>query len=58
MSGFGVGMMFMPFALQRDSPYVKMIRKIGFVLTLILAAILIPVFFASVEPTPTIWALI
>jgi len=50
MSGLGVGMMLMPYALQRESPYVKMIRKIGFIYTLIYCAILIPVFFFAVEP--------
>ena len=51
MSGIGLGMMMMPYALQRPSPYVKMVRKIGFVLTLIYCAILIPVFFCVVEPS-------
>ena len=50
MAGLGLGMMMMPHALQRDSPYVKTIRKVGFVYTFILAAILFPVFFAAVDP--------
>jgi len=56
MAGFGMGMMLMPFAQQRDSPYVKLIRKIGFGLTFIYAVILFPVFFCSVEPKKTLWA--
>ena len=56
MAGIGLGMMLCPFALQRDSPYVGMIRKIGALLTFVYACILIPVFFFSVEPTKTIWA--
>ena len=56
MAGIGLGMMIMPHALQRDSPYVKMIRKIGAIYTLIYAAILFPVFFCSVEPAFTKWA--
>ena len=54
MSGLGLGMMMMPYALQRPSPYVKMIRKIGFIYTLIYCAIIIPVFFCVVEPA-NVW---
>ena len=50
MAGLGLGMMLMPYAPQRDSPYVKMIRKIGALYTFILVAILVPVFWFSVEP--------
>lgn len=49
MAGIGMGMMLMPYALQRPSPYVKMIRKIGFLLTVIYIAILVPVFFFAVD---------
>lgn len=56
MAGFGLGMMLTPCAVQRTSPFVKMIRKIGFLMTLVYCAILFPVFFAAVEPTPTRWA--
>ena len=56
IAGLGLGMMLVPYALERESPYVKLVRKIGFVLTIILMAILFPVFFCSVEPTPTVWA--
>ena len=56
MCGIGLGMMLFPFALQRQSPYVKMIRKIGFAMTFIFAAILIPVFWLSCEPAPTKWS--
>lgn len=56
MVGIGLGMMLFPYALQRDSPYVSMIRKIGFGLTFIYAVILIPVFWMSVEPSPTKWS--
>ena len=56
MAGLGLGMMLMPHALQRNTSYVKMIRKIGFGMTLIYAAILFPVFFCSVEPYRTRWA--
>ena len=56
MVGIGMGMMTMPYALQRDSPYVKMVRKIGFALTFVFCIILFPVFFCAVEPRPTIWA--
>ena len=56
MVGIGLGMMLFPYALQRTSPYVKLIRKIGFGMTFILAAILIPCFWLSVEPTPTKWS--
>ncbi len=56
MAGMCLGLMLMPHALQRPSPYVKMIRKIGVLLTFIYCAILIPVFFAAVEPYPTKWA--
>ena len=57
MAGLGLGMMLMPYSAQRDSPYVKMIRYIGFAMTFVLLVILIPVFFASVEPTPTFWSI-
>lgn len=53
MAGIGLGMMLFPYALQRQSPYVKMIRKIGFALTFVYIAIMLPVFWLSVEPTPT-----
>ena len=56
LAGIGLGMMLFPYALQRTSPYVKMVRKIGFALTFVFAAILIPVFWLSVEPTPTKWS--
>ncbi len=55
MSGLGVGMMMMPYALQRESPYVKMVRKIGFVYTFVYCAILIPVFYFAVEPAK-VWS--
>ena len=57
MAGLGMGMMLMPHALQRDSPYVKMIRKIGFGYMLVYCAILFPVFFLAVEPHRTYWAM-
>ena len=50
MAGIGLGMMLMPYALERESPYVGMIRKIGAVMTLIYCAVLIPVFYCAVEP--------
>ena len=50
MAGIGMGMMLMPYALERESPYVSMVRKIGAGLTLLYCAILIPVFFTAVEP--------
>jgi len=56
MIGLPLGMMLMPHALQRPSPYVKMIRKIGMGLTFLYCVILIPVFWASVEPYQTKWA--
>lgn len=56
MVGIGLGMMLFPYALQRPSPYVKMIRKIGFGLTFLYSVILIPVFWLSVEPSPTKWS--
>jgi len=49
MAGIGMGMMLMPHALQRVSPYVRTVRKVGFGLTLIYAAVLFPVFFAAVD---------
>ena len=55
MAGICLGLMLMPHALQRPSPYVKMIRKIGFLLTVIYCAVMFPVFFFAVDPTPTIW---
>ena len=57
MAGICLGMMLMPHALQRPSPYVKMVRKIGFALTFIFCAVMFPVFFFAVDTTPTIWAL-
>ena len=56
MAGFGLGMMLMPYALRRESPFVGMIRKIGLALTFIYAAILIPVFIFSVDPMISIWS--
>jgi len=56
MAGIGLGMMLMPYALQREDKYVKLIRKIGFALTIVYAAILFPVFYCSVEPQRTQWA--
>ena len=57
MAGIGMGMMLMPHALERPSPWVRMIRKIGLGLTVIYAAILFPVFFCSVDVgEPTWWA--
>ena len=56
MVGIPLGMMLMPHALERDSPYVGMVRKIGALLTLIYCGILFPVFFLAVETTPTKWA--
>ena len=56
MAGFGMGMMLMPYALRRESPFVGMIRKIGFALTFIYAVILIPVFIFHVEPRITEWS--
>lgn len=50
MAGIGMGMMLMPHALQRPSPYVTMIRKIGLLITFIYCVILFPVFFCAVEP--------
>ena len=50
MAGIGMGLMLMPHALERPSPWVRMMRKIGLGLTVIYAAILIPVFFCSVDP--------
>lgn len=51
MAGIGLGMMLMPYAPQRESPYVKMIRKIGAFYIFIYLAILLPVFFFAVEPS-------
>ena len=56
MAGLGMGMMLVPYALERESPYVKMVRRIGFALTFIIVVVLFPVFFCSVEPTATRWA--
>lgn len=56
MAGFGLGMMLMPFALERESPYVGCIRKIGALITFVYAVILIPVFFFSVEPEISKWS--
>ena len=56
MAGIGMGMMLMPHALERPSPWVRMCRKIGLGLTVIYAAILFPVFFCSVEVAKTGWA--
>ncbi len=56
MAGLPLGMMLMPHALERDSPYVGMVRKIGALLTLIYCGILFPVFFLSVEAEATKWA--
>ena len=56
MAGLFLGMMLMPHALQRPSPWVKTIRKVGLGLTFIYCVILIPVFWASVEPYKTKWA--
>ena len=57
MAGIGMGLMLMPHALDRPSPWVRMMRKIGLGLTVIYAAILFPVFFCSVDTYPTKWAL-
>ena len=55
MAGFGMGMMLMPHALQRDNKFVKLVRKIGFAITVVYMAILFPVFYCSVEPRATRW---
>lgn len=56
MAGICMGLMLFPHALERDSPFVGLIRKIGALLTLIYCAVLIPVFIFSVDVTPTLWA--
>ena len=56
MAGLPLGMMLMPHALERDSPYVGMVRKIGALLVLVYCGILFPVFFLSVETEQTKWA--
>ena len=56
MAGIGMGLMLMPHALDRPSPWVRMMRKIGLGLTLILVCILVPVFFCSVDATRTRWS--
>ena len=58
IAGLCLGLVMMPFALERESPYVKCVRKIGMALTFCLTVILVCVFFFSVEPTRTIWSVI
>ena len=50
MSGLCLGMILMPHALKQDTPFVKKVRLVGMICTAIYCAILIPVFFAVVEP--------
>ena len=50
MAGICLGMIFMPHALQTNSPYVKKVRMVGIALTFIYTIILVPVFFFSIEP--------
>ena len=52
MAGLGLGMLLMPYAPGRPSPYVSLIRKIGALFTFIYCAVLFPVFFFVVDPRP------
>jgi len=56
MAGICMGLMLFPHALERDSPFVGMVRKVGALLLLIYIGVLIPVFIFAVDVSSTTWA--
>ena len=57
MSGLCLGLLLMPHALPRQSPYVNMIRKIGIALTGLYLVIMVPVFLFAIDARATKYAL-
>lgn len=49
-SGLGFGLMLMPYAPERPSPKVAMLRKIGAALIFLMLAVLLPVFLFVIKP--------
>lgn len=56
-SGLFVGMLLMPYALNRPSPYVSLIRKLGLGFIVVELIVLIPVFIWAINVTPTQFAI-